>query len=136
MAAEYGSDLDLADWLAEVVVVHAEREAAESALTPEQRARAEKQERQAEAQRRIWRRQGVMTRRAYNRLPKAVSRAHQDEVARLRAEGATRGQILAEMRAAGAEISEYAVKLLLRVIKFDPEAFELDETGDVHIVRR
>lgn len=81
----------------------------------------------AETQRRAWRRHGKTTRLEYDKTPSALSRELQDEIVRRHRSGQPRSQIRREMP----NVTEYALKRVLRVLAYDPQAFQEQLDGDI-----
>jgi len=85
--------------------------------------------------RNVWRRHGRVTREQYCRLKSAVPMAVQDDIVRLYREGHTQKTMLPALGGMGHRVTSYAIKRVLRIYAFDPDAFD-DEGDGIVIVRR
>ena len=95
----------------------------------------EKMAKKAALQRAQWKKQGQTTREQYCRLSRSVSREVQDEIVRLRRGGETRKRIQEILKDRRPAVTEYAVKRVLRVFSYDPDAFD-DGCEGITVVRK
>lgn len=91
----------------------------------------EKQRKDAEIQRRAWKRRGRVTRGDYSREPRALPAHLQEEIISRHRRGETRAAILKGVKPICPGISEYQVRRVLRVFCFDPDAFKARLTEDI-----
>jgi hypothetical protein len=93
--------------------------------------RTEHEVRLKEARARMWRRQGKETRAQYDKSRAAASHEAQDAAVALHRQGLTRAAIVAAVRAQYPGFTEYQLKRILRVFRFDQAAFKVQLADDL-----